>query len=148
MAVPRLGSLLLCRKFARQPTIVASKQSFSSSQSLLDVFYTKKHEWVNVEGSKGVVGVSGYAADSLGDIVYAQLPDVGSTVTAGEERKVMINIFTWNIFYQECGALESVKAVGDFFSPVSGTVTEKNEAVENGPAIINQSPMAEGWMFK
>ena len=94
MAVPRLGSLLLCRKFALQPTIAASKQSFSSSQSLLDVFYTKKHEWVNVEGSKGVVGVSGYAADSLGDIVYAQLPDVGSTVIAGEERKVTINIVT------------------------------------------------------
>jgi len=112
--------------------VIGSMQQFSSTPSLLDIFFTKKHEWVNVEGNKGTIGVSAYAAESLGDIVYAQLPDVGADVNAGEE----------------CGALESVKAVGDFFSPVSGTVTEKNEAVENGPAIINQSPMADGWMFK
>ena len=86
MAVPRLGSLMLCRKFALQPTVISSTQQFSSTSSLLDVFFTKKHEWVNVEGTKGIIGVSAYAAESLGDIVYAQLPDVGSTVTAGEVR--------------------------------------------------------------
>ena len=88
MAVPRLGSLLLCRKFALQPSVIGSSQQFSSTSSLLDVFFTKKHEWVNVEGSKGVIGVSAYAAESLGDIVYAQLPDVGSTVTAGEVKSL------------------------------------------------------------
>ena len=76
--------------------------------------------------------MSAYAADSLGDIVFAELPVPGTSLTAGEE----------------CGVLESVKAASDLFSPVSGTVTEKNEAVENGPNIINHSPLAEGWMFK
>merc|ERR1711951_135783 len=95
-------------------------------------FFTKKHEWVQVEGTKGTVGVSQYAADALGDIVYAQLPDPGDSVTAGEE----------------CGALESVKAASEVYSPVSGSVTEKNETVEDGPALINQSPQQDGWLFR
>merc|ERR1712215_117309 len=97
-----------------------------------DRYFTKKHEWVLVEGSKGTVGVSKYAADALGDVVYAQLPEPGDTVTAGEE----------------CGALESVKAASEIFSPVTGTVIEKNDKVEDGPALINQSPMEEGWLFR
>lgn len=95
-------------------------------------FFTKKHEWVLVDGNKGTVGVSKHAAGALGEIVYAQLPEPGDTVTAGEE----------------CGALESVKAAGEVYSPVSGEVTEKNVAVEEGPMLINESPEEEGWLFR
>merc|ERR1711962_193889 len=97
-----------------------------------DRYFTKKHEWVLVEGSKGTVGVSKYAADALGDVVYAQLPEPGDTVTAGEE----------------CGTLESVKAASEVYSPVSGEVTEKNGLVEDGPALVNQSPQEDGWLYR
>ena len=76
--------------------------------------------------------MSQHAADALGDVVYAQLPEPGTSLEVGEE----------------CGAVESVKAASEIYSPVSGTVTEKNEEVENGPALINQSPLQDGWMFK
>merc|ERR1711990_1280789 len=95
-------------------------------------FFTKKHEWVEVDGAKGTVGISKYAADALGDVVYAQLPEPGDTLAAGDE----------------CGALESVKAASEVYSPVSGAVTEKNVVVEDGPALINQSAEDEGWLFK
>merc|ERR1719458_42260 len=95
-------------------------------------FFTKKHEWVEVEGTKGTVGISKYAADALGDVVYAQLPEPGDTLAAGDE----------------CGALESVKAASEVYCPVSGAVTEKNVVVEDGPALINQSAEDEGWLFK
>merc|ERR1712014_466027 len=80
---------------------------------------TKKHEWVEVDGGKGTVGISKYAADALGDVVYAQLPEPGDTIAAGE-----------------------------VYSPMSGTVTEKNLVVEDGPALINQNAEDEGWLFK
>lgn len=96
------------------------------------LYFTKKHEWVNVEGEIGTIGISSYAQEALGDIVYAQLPSENDSVERGEE----------------CGALESVKAASEVYSPVSGAVTEKNEAVENAPALINTSPMDEGWLFK
>ena len=76
--------------------------------------------------------MSAYAAEALGDVVYAQLPDPGDSVEAGEE----------------CGALESVKAASEIYSPVTGTVAEKNEKVEDGPALINQSPTKDGWLFR
>ncbi|KAG7189508.1 hypothetical protein KM043_017199 [Ampulex compressa] len=94
--------------------------------------YTEKHEWITVDGKVGIVGISDYAQDALGDVVYAQLPDVGSIVKKEEE----------------CGALESVKAASELISPVSGKVTEKNEAVENKPGLINTSCYEEGWLFK
>lgn len=80
----------------------------------------------------GTIGISSYAQESLGDIVYAQLPNVDDSVTRGEE----------------CGALESVKAASELYSPVSGSVTEKNDAVEAAPSLINTSPMKDGWLFK
>merc|ERR1712147_591889 len=95
-------------------------------------FFTKKHEWVEVDGAKGTVGISKYAADALGDVVYAQLPEPGDTIAAGDE----------------CGALESVKAASEVYSPMSGTVTEKNLVVEDGPALINQNAEDGGWLFK
>ncbi|EZA46469.1 Glycine cleavage system H protein, mitochondrial, partial [Ooceraea biroi] len=95
-------------------------------------WYTDKHEWITVDGKVGTVGISDYAQDALGDVVYAQLPDVGSTVKKEEE----------------CGALESVKAASELFSPVSGEIVEKNEAVEGKPSLINTSCYEEGWLFK
>lgn len=94
--------------------------------------YTEKHEWVRVEGDVGVVGISNYAQEALGDVVYAQLPDVGTTIGQGDE----------------CGALESVKAASEVYSPVSGTVTEKNTEVEDKPGLINSSCYDQGWLFK
>jgi glycine cleavage system H protein len=94
--------------------------------------YTDKHEWVTVEGNIGTVGISDYAQDALGDIVYAQLPDVGMEVHKDED----------------CGALESVKAASDINSPLSGTVTSNNTAVHDSPGLINKSCYDEGWLFK
>lgn len=87
---------------------------------------------MQVKGDIGVVGISKYAQEALGDVVYAQLPDVGTVVAQGDE----------------CGALESVKAASEVYSPVSGTVTEKNSEVEDKPGLINSSCYEQGWLFK
>ena len=94
------------------------------------------------------MGVSAHAAEALGDIVFAQLPDPGSSLEVGEVRDQKYFPVPDDECWQECGSLESVKAASEIYSPVSGTVTEKNEEVENGPALINQSPLQDGWMFK
>ena len=96
--------------------------------------YSKKHEWVEVQGDTDNVrvGITGYAAEALGDVVFAQLPAVGEEVRQG----------------QECGALESVKAASDIFSPVTGTVIQSNTRLEEKPALINTSPEEEAWMFE
>ncbi|XP_026327316.1 uncharacterized protein LOC113235660 [Hyposmocoma kahamanoa] len=94
--------------------------------------YTKKHEWVSVSNDIGTIGISNYAQDALGEVVFAQLPDVGKQVAAGDD----------------CAALESVKAASEVYTPVSGVVTEKNTSVESTPSIINQSCYGEGWLFK
>jgi len=107
-------------------------RKFSTSPNVRALYFTKKHEWVNVDGDQGTVGISSYAQEALGDIVFAQLPDPDSQLARGEE----------------CGALESVKAASEVYSPVTGTVVEKNEAVESGPSLINTSSMDEGWLFK
>jgi glycine cleavage system H protein len=93
--------------------------------------YTKEHEWIEVDGSKGTVGITDYAQNSLGDIVYVDVPKVGDSVTAS------------NSF----GSVESVKAVSDLFSPVSGTVTAVNEELKNSPDKINEAPH-EAWIIK
>ncbi|CAB3258875.1 unnamed protein product [Arctia plantaginis] len=94
--------------------------------------YTKKHEWVSVSDNIGTVGISNYAQDALGEVVYVQLPEVGQEIAAGDE----------------CGALESVKAAGEVYSPVSGTITEKNTTLESKPALINKSCYEDGWLFR
>ncbi|XP_023248208.1 glycine cleavage system H protein, mitochondrial isoform X2 [Copidosoma floridanum] len=94
--------------------------------------YTDKHEWVTVSSNIGTVGISDYAQDALGDVVYAQLPDVGTLIKKDEE----------------CGALESVKAASEVMSPCSGKVVEKNKAAEDKPGLINSSCYDEGWLFK
>nr|UYG55623.1 glycine cleavage system H protein [Geocoris pallidipennis] len=95
-------------------------------------YFTDKHEWVQVEGNVGTVGISDHAQESLGDVVFAQLPDVGTDVCQ----------------HDEVGALESVKAASELYSPVSGKVTEKNTAVEDTPSLINKSCYDKGWLFK
>ena len=94
--------------------------------------YTAEHEWVSVEGTVASVGITDYAAQQLGDVVYVSLPQVGATVTAGEP----------------CGEVESVKSVSDLYSPVDGEVTEVNEELNDDPALINAEPYGLGWMFR
>eukprot|EP00088_Acartia_fossae_P044355 TRINITY_DN4703_c0_g1_i10.p1 TRINITY_DN4703_c0_g1~~TRINITY_DN4703_c0_g1_i10.p1 ORF type:complete len:170 (+),score=44.66 TRINITY_DN4703_c0_g1_i10:51-560(+) len=140
MAVPRITAVLMKSGIKSQFVKVTSltaigsqrHMDFSTTPAAKEKFFTEKHEWVDVNGSIGIVGVSKYAADALGDVVYAQLPEVGDDVEKGAD----------------AGVLESVKAASEVYSPVSGKVTEKNVAVEDGPAIINQSPENEGWLYK
>ena len=96
-----------------------------------DYRYTKEHEWLKVEGNTGTIGITDHAQESLGDIVFVELPKVGSELTAGKT----------------LGTVESVKAVSDIFAPVSGTVTEVNEALNTSPEQVNKD--AHGaWMVK
>jgi len=97
-----------------------------------DLHYTPEHEWISVEGSVATVGITEYAAQQLGDVVYVSLPSVGSTVTGGEP----------------CGEVESVKSVSDLYSPVDGEVTEVNTELEDDPSLVNAEPYAAGWMFR
>jgi glycine cleavage system H protein len=96
-----------------------------------DLRYTKDHEWVRVQGDRGTVGITDYAQKQLGDVVYVELPDVGRSLEAHE------------IF----GSVESVKAVSELFSPVSGEVLETNAALLKAPEAINSDPYAAGWMM-
>ena len=111
---------------------VCQARLFSTTHFNFGRKYTDKHEWIEMEGKVGTVGISHYAQDALGDVVYAQLPDVGQDVTQKEE----------------CGALESVKAASELYSPVTGKVVEKNVAVEDKPGLINMSCYEKGWLFK
>ena len=97
-----------------------------------DLKYTKEHEWVRVDGGAGTVGITDYAQDQLGDIVYVDLPDVGTQVT----------------YLEKLGEIESVKAVSELFSPVSGEVVEVNGALTDKPELVNASPYGEGWMLR
>ena len=96
-----------------------------------DLKYTKEHEWVRLEGDTGTVGITDFAQQQLGDVVYVELPDVGSTLTAG----------------QVFGTIESVKAVSELFAPVSGEVIETNGALKDRPDAVNSKPH-ETWMVK
>ncbi|NEA43558.1 glycine cleavage system protein GcvH [Streptomyces sp. SID11385] len=95
--------------------------------------YSKEHEWLSA-AADGVstVGITAYAAGQLGDVVYAQLPEVGDSVEAGET----------------CGELESTKSVSDLYSPVNGEVTEVNADVVEDPSLVNSAPFEGGWLFK
>ncbi len=96
------------------------------------VRYTKEHEWIRVEEGGVVVGITEYAQEQLGDIVYVELPEVGATVTQGTEAAVV----------------ESVKAASEIYAPVAGEVTEVNQALADSPGTVNTDPMGEGWFFK
>jgi glycine cleavage system H protein len=96
-----------------------------------DVRYTKEHEWVRDEGSGRVrVGITDYAQDALGDVVYVDVPEVGTAVTAA----------------QPFSEVESTKSVSDVFSPVTGTVIERNQLLEDKPELVNEAPYGDGWL--
>jgi glycine cleavage system H protein len=97
-----------------------------------DLHYTKQHEWVRLSGDVGMIGITDHAQEELGDIVYVDLPRVGTKV---EQAKVM-------------GSVESVKAVSDIYSPVSGEVIEINDALATAPEKMNESPHGDGWLVK
>jgi glycine cleavage system H protein len=94
--------------------------------------YAKSHEYVHVEGSTGTIGITEYAQKELGDVVFVELPQVGAELEAGDE----------------LGSIESVKAVSELFSPVSGEVIEVNEALADNPALVNTDPWGDGWMVR
>jgi glycine cleavage system H protein len=94
--------------------------------------YTAEHEWILVEGTTATVGITAYAAEKLGDVVYVDLPAVGATVAEG---KVV-------------GEIESTKSVGELFAPVNGTILEANDAVVAAPELVNTDPFGEGWLIK
>jgi glycine cleavage system H protein len=95
-----------------------------------DLRYTKEHEWVRVEGALARVGITDYAQDALGDVVYVDLPAVGASVAAN----------------QPLGEVESTKSVSDVYSPLAGTVVERNAAVDDRPELVNEEPYGDGWL--
>jgi glycine cleavage system H protein len=94
--------------------------------------FTREHEWVDVDGDVATVGITAYAADKLGDVVFIDLPKVGSAVVAG---KVV-------------GEIESTKSVGELFAPVDGTILESNDAAVADPSLVNGDPFGAGWLIK
>lgn len=94
--------------------------------------YTAEHEWLDQTSGTATVGITQYAADALGDVVFVKLPDLGTVLTAGGV----------------CGELESTKSLSDLYAPVSGKVTQINQAAIDDPALINQDPYGAGWLFK
>ena len=97
-----------------------------------DVKYTKEHEWIRLEGDVAYVGITDYAQEQLGDIVFVDIPTVGETLAADE------------VF----GTIEGVKTISDLFLPVAGEVLEQNEALEEQPELVNKDPYGEGWLIK
>jgi glycine cleavage system H protein len=95
-------------------------------------YFTQDHEWIDVDGDSATVGITDYAQEQLGDIVFAEVPAVGTALTKGGDAAVV----------------ESVKAASDVYAPVSGTVTENNGALEADPSLVNTDPEGEGWFFK
>ncbi len=96
------------------------------------VKFSKDHEWIRAEGSAGVVGISDFAQEQLGDLVFVELPDIGKKLAKGDEAAV----------------IESVKAAGEVYAPVGGEVTEVNEALGDDPTKINTDSLGDGWIFK
>jgi len=97
-----------------------------------DLRYSREHEWVRVDGSVAVIGITSFAADELGDIVYVELPEVGASLAQ----------------FGSFGVVESVKAVSDLFSPVSGDVAEVNGDLRGSPELLNTDPFGSGWIAK
>jgi glycine cleavage system H protein len=98
----------------------------------MSLYFTKDHEWIRVDGDIATVGISNHAQEALGDIVFAEVPEAGRKLSKG----------------QEAAVVESVKAASDVYAPVSGEVTEGNQAVADDPSVINTDPEGDGWFFK
>jgi glycine cleavage system H protein len=98
----------------------------------MSIYFTKEHEWIRVEGDVATVGISDHAQEALGDIVFAEVPDAGRSLSKGDDAAVV----------------ESVKAASDVYAPVGGEVVEGNSVLADDPALINRDPEGEGWFFK
>jgi glycine cleavage system H protein len=96
------------------------------------VYYTEDHEWISVDGDLATVGITAFAASQLGDVVFVELPDDGKQVSKGKEAAVV----------------ESVKAASEVYAPVSGTISEGNQALVDDPSLVNQDAEGEGWFFR
>lgn len=94
--------------------------------------FTKDHEWVRVDGDIGTIGITNYAQEQLGDIVFVELPDIGKTLEQGDE----------------AATVESVKAASEVYSPAGGEVTEVNDALTENPALVNEQPLGDGWFYR
>ena len=99
---------------------------------MADIKYTEEHEWIRVEGDVGTIGITAYAQEQLGDVVFVDLPQAGRAVAKGEA----------------CAVVESVKAASDIYAPVSGEIVEANAALADAPGDVNAEPMGKGWFFK
>jgi glycine cleavage system H protein len=99
---------------------------------MAEIYFTKDHEWIKVEDNIGVVGITVYASEQLGDIVFVELPDEGITAEIGKDIAVV----------------ESVKAASEIYSPVSGTVIKSNEDLNSTPEIVNEDPVGKGWFYE
>lgn len=97
-----------------------------------DIFYTKDHEWIKVNGNEGIVGITAYASEQLGDIVFVELPQEGTIFNQGKDVAV----------------IESVKAASEIYNPTSGEIIEINSSLEENPEIINDDPLLAGWLYK
>ena len=97
-----------------------------------DLYYSEEHEWVRIDDQIATIGITDYAQDALGDIVYVELPAVGDTIEAGAV----------------IGELESTKSVSEIFAPIAGEVVSRNDALESSPEVVNSDPYGEGWLFK
>ena len=97
-----------------------------------DVRYTREHEWARLEGGQVTIGITSYATDQLGDVVFVELPEAGKAVEAGKT----------------FGVVEAGKTVSDLYAPLSGVITEVNAALSDNPALVNQEPFGEGWMIR
>ncbi len=97
-----------------------------------DLAYSREHEWVRADGTRATIGITSFAADELGDIVFVELPEVGASLSQ----------------FETFGVVESVKAVSDLYAPISGEVVEVNEALRDTPELLNSDPFGEGWIAR
>jgi len=107
-------------------------EKINRREVIMTIYYSEDHEWINVEGSVGTVGITEYAQNALGDIVFVEVPEVGDEFAKGDEVSVV----------------ESVKAASEIYSPVTGEITAVNEDLEENAALVNSSPDGDGWFFK
>ena len=98
----------------------------------MSIYFTEDHEWIKVDGDEAIIGISDFAQKALGDIVFVELPDIGASFSKGDDAAVV----------------ESVKAASDVYAPIGGEITAVNEALEDAPETVNESPTDEGWFFK